>query len=390
MKNHLIKNALWKLLFLTLTVVTIVAFLPGVKVEGSTSFEIKSLYDDVYERSSSLYDVIDNDSPIREGPGRKYDIVEYAREGDVVRGTVKTNEINHQWLALDNGSYLFMDHVKRHVHNFINVKAPCSDGSYKYCLCGMMVLNNESAVDLTDFAEYLLKGSCYKGDATMDMLIASDVFKEAVSLVSPFGATIAALMTARDLGCDAYFGLFEDHRKLVMLVFDGTAAVSGVIDVGTQFGLLPNSRQLDETNRLFDSISHTGTSLDFIEKYVNLDYYYPEDGLQRFNISNEDKNEICRVLPRVRMEGTGIRETSEEVEPVTGYNDKSWTLMTVTGTTNFLAIRTEAEYNDSNIIGRLYNGDKVLMLSSARQGDYVWVYSDMLDIEGFVNKNYLK
>ena len=61
---------------------------------------------------------------------------------------------------------------------------------------------------------------------------------------------------------------------------------------------------------------------------------------------------------------------------------------TVQGTKHFLALRTDPSYDDSNIIGTLYNGDTVEVLDQY-SGEYVWVYSDSLGCCGWVNANYL-
>ncbi len=89
------------------------------------------------------------------------------------------------------------------------------------------------------------------------------------------------------------------------------------------------------------------------------------------------------------------RELSmEELEQVAGGKKKAsnevWVNRLVAGTKNFLAIRTAAAYDDDNIIGKLYNGDRVMLLLDKRQGSYVWVRSDVLNKEGWVNGNYLR
>ena len=70
-------------------------------------------------------------------------------------------------------------------------------------------------------------------------------------------------------------------------------------------------------------------------------------------------------------------------------NSSSGDHRTVTGTKNYLALRSSAEYNDKNIIGKLYNGDKVI-ITGGKDGEYVWVYAPSLDKSGFVNAKYLK
>ena len=61
----------------------------------------------------------------------------------------------------------------------------------------------------------------------------------------------------------------------------------------------------------------------------------------------------------------------------------------VSNTKHFLALRDEPAYKDSDIIGKLHNGDKVTVLGK-RSGDYVWVYSADLNKYGWANGNYLQ
>jgi hypothetical protein len=59
----------------------------------------------------------------------------------------------------------------------------------------------------------------------------------------------------------------------------------------------------------------------------------------------------------------------------------------------YLALRTDAYYDDSNIIGRLYSGDRVQVRGSRVNGydgrKYVWVYSPKHHKSGYVNAAYL-
>lgn len=68
---------------------------------------------------------------------------------------------------------------------------------------------------------------------------------------------------------------------------------------------------------------------------------------------------------------------------------KKGKIKTVKNVKNFLALRTSAKNSDSNIFGKMYNGDKVRIIGNKR-GDYVWVYSFGLNRSGYVNKNYVK
>ena len=63
---------------------------------------------------------------------------------------------------------------------------------------------------------------------------------------------------------------------------------------------------------------------------------------------------------------------------------------TVTGTTNYLAVRTAPVYDDSNEICKLHNGDVVTVLGTGygNSGNYVYIQTGS-GVLGFVNGNFL-
>ena len=61
---------------------------------------------------------------------------------------------------------------------------------------------------------------------------------------------------------------------------------------------------------------------------------------------------------------------------------------TVTGTTNYLALRSFPGYDGGNEIGKLYNGETVQLIDYGN-GSYWYVCSPKLGINGYVNKKYL-
>ena len=56
--------------------------------------------------------------------------------------------------------------------------------------------------------------------------------------------------------------------------------------------------------------------------------------------------------------------------------------------TGYLAIRTAKAYDDSNIIGQMYTGDKVYVIDTST-GTYWYCYSPNNGVYGYVNSNYL-
>ena len=68
----------------------------------------------------------------------------------------------------------------------------------------------------------------------------------------------------------------------------------------------------------------------------------------------------------------------------------SYSVYTVSGTTYYLALRSEASYKASNEIAKLVNGEIVIVASTTvYNGDYWYVYGQKAHKWGYVNKNYL-
>ena len=67
--------------------------------------------------------------------------------------------------------------------------------------------------------------------------------------------------------------------------------------------------------------------------------------------------------------------------------------LTVTGTTHYLAFRTEPDYDERNEIGKLFNGEIVQIAGGRYQGRdgriYLYVYAPKFGRYGFVNENYV-
>ncbi|MBO5572996.1 MAG: SH3 domain-containing protein, partial [Clostridium sp.] len=70
--------------------------------------------------------------------------------------------------------------------------------------------------------------------------------------------------------------------------------------------------------------------------------------------------------------------------PITAYAD---TACVVTGTKNYLALRTEPRTSSSNEIGKLYNGEMFYMTGSSNGFAYGYTAQGRY---GYVNANYLQ
>lgn len=70
------------------------------------------------------------------------------------------------------------------------------------------------------------------------------------------------------------------------------------------------------------------------------------------------------------------------------YESEAMGTATVKVQSGYLALRTARAYDSSNEIGKLYTGDKVYIMDDTYD-DYWWVYAPTLQLEGYVNKDYL-
>ena len=57
--------------------------------------------------------------------------------------------------------------------------------------------------------------------------------------------------------------------------------------------------------------------------------------------------------------------------------------------TGYLAIRTQPAYDDSNIIGELYNGESVQITGNGTDNGYIWVWSPKVNKSGWVNSSFI-
>ena len=82
----------------------------------------------------------------------------------------------------------------------------------------------------------------------------------------------------------------------------------------------------------------------------------------------------------------------DELEQVAGGNDgldqAKWKWVTVTGTKNYLAIRSIPEYDYYNEIGKFKNGDRIQIRPDITSG--VYVYASGNKLQGWVNGKYVK
>lgn len=88
--------------------------------------------------------------------------------------------------------------------------------------------------------------------------------------------------------------------------------------------------------------------------------------------------------------GTSVQKPSSTAPKASPSNSSTYT---VTGTTNYLAVRTDPVYNESNVIYKLNNGDTVEVTSTATYGDkgeYWYVTVPGAGVSGYANKKYLK
>lgn len=65
------------------------------------------------------------------------------------------------------------------------------------------------------------------------------------------------------------------------------------------------------------------------------------------------------------------------------------TVRTVYVTDGYLALRSYPSFDDSNVVGQLYTGDTVELISNTTDGSYVQVFAPRLGLYGYVNAGFL-
>ena len=58
-------------------------------------------------------------------------------------------------------------------------------------------------------------------------------------------------------------------------------------------------------------------------------------------------------------------------------------------TDGYLALRSAPTYDDSNVIGQLYTGDTVELISTYNTGSYVEVFAPKFGAYGYVNAAFI-
>lgn len=53
------------------------------------------------------------------------------------------------------------------------------------------------------------------------------------------------------------------------------------------------------------------------------------------------------------------------------------------------SLRSYPSYDDSNVVGQLYTGDTVELISNTTDGSYVQVFAPRLGLYGYVNAGFL-
>ena len=146
-----------------------------------------------------------------------------------------------------------------------------------------------------------------------------------------------------------------------------------------------------------------GAKVEFIKKNNDWDLVRYNGKTGYIHAGNLADSYVVKKAPVIKA-GTVTKKAApsqDYVKATQNYFDTTWTktaqsltdsvgtLKTVSVQSGFLALRGDFTYDDSNILGKLYNGD-VVEIQGGCEGSYVFVYSPKLDTIGWVNAGFLK
>ena len=146
-----------------------------------------------------------------------------------------------------------------------------------------------------------------------------------------------------------------------------------------------------------------GAKVEFIRKNNDWDLVRYNGKTGYIHAGNLADSYVVKKAPVIKASTVTKKAalSQDYVKATQNYFDTTWTKTaqsltdsvgtwkTVSVQSGFLALRGDFTYDDSNILGKLYNGD-VVEIQGGCEGSYVFVYSPKLNTIGWVNAGFLK
>ena len=146
-----------------------------------------------------------------------------------------------------------------------------------------------------------------------------------------------------------------------------------------------------------------GAKVEFIRKNNDWDLVRYNGKTGYIHTGNLADSYVVKKAPVIKASTVTKKAAPSQdyVKATQNYFDTTWTKTaqsltdsvgtwkTVSVQSGFLALRGDFTYDDSNILGKLYNGD-VVEIQGGCEGSYVFVYSPKLGTIGWVNAGFLK
>ena len=159
--------------------------------------------------------------------------------------------------------------------------------------------------------------------------------------------------------------------------------------------------QLVQTDMNFRSgASQTASMIGTIPAGARVDYQYSQNGWDRVTFNGMTGYIHGGNLGDIYVQKA--QQTMNDYTATQNYYDNTWTntaanmntnnygdWKTVSVSSGYLALRSDASYDDTNEIGQLKSGDTVEIEGTGSAGSYVFVYSPKYDRCGWVNAGFL-
>ncbi len=146
-----------------------------------------------------------------------------------------------------------------------------------------------------------------------------------------------------------------------------------------------------------------GAKVEFINKKNDWDLVRYNGKTGYIHAGNLADSYVVKKAPAIKTSTVAktAAPSQDYVKATKNFYDTTWTKTaqsltdsvgtwkTVSVSAGYLALRGDFTYDDSNELGKLYNGD-VVEIQGGCEGSYVFVYSPKLDTIGWVNAGFLK
>ena len=183
-------------------------------------------------------------------------------------------------------------------------------------------------------------------------------------------------------------------KKAIRNFIIGAAMTLGIFGAST--AALADTQYVQTSMNFRSAPSKTANVIGSIPEGSAVDVLDSQDGwnLVRFNgmtgyIHGGNVGYTYTPAPKASSQSTQAYYDNNFSQAAANVVNDDRTVRTVYVSDGYLALRSYPSFDDSNVVGQLYTGDTVELISNYTDGSYVQVFSPRLGLYGYVNAGFL-